>query len=123
MFEYVPILKDTLLQDLPERIYEQIKKDFRPRIDGHWEHRGPIRLRWAFKWGTWRSWFTSHRIMTGQIQARGLKGEGCCQGFLWTYSRVYHFGPLKVVFGPSDAERELLKFAPSPAPVTSSGPA
>lgn len=95
----LPNIKDRLLDDLTPTETAALRRTVRGRLDGNWDLKRPISLRWAWRHGAWRQWFKSHRVDTGTAEALGRTGEGCMPGFVRLFRVIYHMGPIKVVCG------------------------
>lgn len=93
-------MKDKLFSDWPAAEVRAFKQEFRPRYDGHFEHRRLRGVSFAWRHGAWKSIFKSHRIHEGWLEIMGQTGSGCMPGNVCAYAVVYHLGPLKLYFGP-----------------------
>lgn len=94
-------LHNRLPSDLSPQEKRELQRLYKPCLDGRWQHLRPIRVLWAWRHGSWRTWFKSHGTVTGAIQVLGQSSSGCMPGYVETLAKIYHLGPIKIVLGPT----------------------
>ena len=99
-------LHRRIVSDLNRKEKKELGKLYKPCLDGRWQHRRPIRLLWAWRHGSWRTWFKSHGVVTGALPVLGQSSCGCMLGYVETLAKIYHLGPIKIVLGPALGTRD-----------------
>lgn len=71
----------------------------------------PVGLRFAWRHGAWRTWFTAHGWPAGHdLVPDSQTSRGCVPGLRRLTGQTLHLGPIKVTFGrsPTQEQRELV---------------